>query len=346
MRVVRNVIDLEIGKTREIILRNITEPFWQKCIDVVNTPNERIRVAAVGTPGIGKTSSTPWLIRMLLKQSKTVVYLLRTVEKTGWYYEYIPNSDGTVIATNIYPERLDIDLIPSLRLRSSYYIVDPGQTENTCDPPTNFDAKVILVPSPDSGHWGGSKFEKRRGDVLGKLLYFPTWSQEELLSARPILGPDLTDDQVRDRYFQFGGVPRHIFESEKNIKALLKTQNRAVKAISSEIAKYIVLGQEDAFDAFGQATKSAVLAFRLSAEDNGTFEEGESYIVSELVSEKIFSRFQSSLWNAMLDLGTTGGGAAILGMITRHMIASGKPPSKFECRKCVGVKDKDYETEF
>ncbi len=36
MRVVRNVVKLERGIPRDIILRNITEPFWQACIDVAN----------------------------------------------------------------------------------------------------------------------------------------------------------------------------------------------------------------------------------------------------------------------------------------------------------------------
>ena len=49
MGVLSNVFDLETGETRRIILRNITEPFWQACINVVDTP--RYRVAAVGTPG-------------------------------------------------------------------------------------------------------------------------------------------------------------------------------------------------------------------------------------------------------------------------------------------------------
>ena len=49
MGVVRKIVNLETGKTINLVLRNITEPFWQACINVVDTP--RYRVAAVGTPG-------------------------------------------------------------------------------------------------------------------------------------------------------------------------------------------------------------------------------------------------------------------------------------------------------
>ena len=65
--------------TEDVIIRNITEHFWQACIDQVDEYNEndnkRYRVCAVGTPGIGKTASTPILIRRLLSKGHTVVSL-------------------------------------------------------------------------------------------------------------------------------------------------------------------------------------------------------------------------------------------------------------------------------
>ena len=38
MSVLRNVIDLETGKTRDVVLRSITIPFWKKCLEVVRMP--------------------------------------------------------------------------------------------------------------------------------------------------------------------------------------------------------------------------------------------------------------------------------------------------------------------
>ncbi len=236
MSVVSGVSDLETGDPGDIILRNITESFWQACIDVVNTP--RLRVAAVGTPGIGKTTSTPWLIRMLLEKGQTVVYLVRSKDLSEWYYEFVPESDGTV-TTNIYPETLKARQIPSLKLPSSYYIVDPGRTKDDCVPTDNFQPKVILVTSPDSGHWGGSNFVKRRRNVRGKFRYFPTWSYEELIHARPILRPDMTEKELGDRFILYGGVPRHIFETD--LENLLEDQDAAIEEISFEKAEKLRL---------------------------------------------------------------------------------------------------------
>ena len=53
MRVLEGVVNLET----EVSTSNcyITVRFWQACLDMVNTPNERNRVCAVGTPAAGKT---------------------------------------------------------------------------------------------------------------------------------------------------------------------------------------------------------------------------------------------------------------------------------------------------
>jgi polynucleotide 5'-kinase involved in rRNA processing len=46
-------------------------------VEDVNTPK---RVAAVGTPGIGKSTTASFAVRLLLQRGKTVVYLHRTVD--------------------------------------------------------------------------------------------------------------------------------------------------------------------------------------------------------------------------------------------------------------------------
>ena len=70
MWVMRDVVKLETGTKQDIIIRRVAKPFWDECIDLLNASNMRNHVCAVGTPGIGKTASTPFLIRMLLKQAK------------------------------------------------------------------------------------------------------------------------------------------------------------------------------------------------------------------------------------------------------------------------------------
>jgi hypothetical protein len=48
--------------------------------------------------------------------------------------------------------------IPSFTKADTYYIVDPGQTNDSCNPPTNF--SLFIVASPDERHQGESEFAK------------------------------------------------------------------------------------------------------------------------------------------------------------------------------------------
>jgi hypothetical protein len=152
MSVLHNVVNLETGDQVTIVIRSITEPFWQACIDTVDTLDKRYRVCVVGTPGIGKTTATPILIRMLLKKEHTVVYLIRTANKSGWYYEFTPNKESDTTTTKLFRERKVGEDIASLFYSSTYYVVDPGKTKDSCDPEDTFKAKVILVSSPDECH--------------------------------------------------------------------------------------------------------------------------------------------------------------------------------------------------
>ena len=112
----------------------------------------------------------------------------------------------------------------------------------------------------------------------------------------------MTKEDVRTRFWQFGGVPRHVFAVETD--DLIKAQNSAINALSPEQAKRIALGEmTPVVDEFGETTKSAYLAFRLSADDTGSFKKGEPYIVSARVSEEIVFKFKSDLWNVMLSRG-------------------------------------------
>ena len=175
MRLWRDIPDLDRnGTLGNIVLRSIVEPFWQSCIDRVEglDPDDRYRVCAIGTPGIGKTFTTPLLLRMLLLKNSTVVYIRRSPERKSWYYEFIPTSAG--YAVNVYPEASkDPFDFPSLEEPSACYVVDPGEGKVSCCPMSTFPARVIVISSPNDRHWGGGIFRKYRGGQRGKFNYYP-----------------------------------------------------------------------------------------------------------------------------------------------------------------------------
>lgn len=119
--------------------------------------------------------SIPLLIRKLLKDRKTVVYIILSDQNDQFYYEFVPG-DGNSVIIKIYPESTSEFKIKSLCLNSTYYIVDPGTYSGSCDPDAWVIAKVIIVASPNEKYWGGSEFEKERGGYGGVFQYYPLWS--------------------------------------------------------------------------------------------------------------------------------------------------------------------------
>jgi hypothetical protein len=230
MKVLRNIPNIEYGngKVYDVILYpKSTAAFWDACIGTLNTPGMFFRIAVIGPFAMGKTICTPIVIRKLLEMGHSVVYLFRRSGKQGWYYKFV-RRNGKFTA-KAYPESIHPDGVPSLLEDSTYYIVDTDpydQTKSNCNPPDDFRPKVIIVARPDSRFWGDSDFEKLRNNGQGFLKFIPLWSLEEILSAQPVLRPDMTREQVTARYHVFGGVPGIVFMPDEGAATMLEIQFR------------------------------------------------------------------------------------------------------------------------
>lgn len=255
MKVLRNVFDLEIGESHDVIIRECTIPFWQSCIDVLNRPRESNRVCAVGSSGIGKSKSIVILIRMLLKMKHRVVYLIRTTKKSSWYYEFTPDENGINIA--VYPEWA---CVASLSDNDTFHIVDPGKTKDDCDVSTAIHPKVLIVASLDRRHWGGREFAKVRGSVKGYFRYYPIWTLSELLDARCVLGNQLSEEDIFERYRQVGGIPRHVFDVD-GVSTTLEVQKQALFNLKENQARKIAFGDFNGVPIWNDALPKTVCEY-------------------------------------------------------------------------------------
>jgi hypothetical protein len=306
MSVMRDVVDFETGSiVPYVVIRKVTRPFWQACIDEADTPGMRIHVAATGSPGTGKTACTPYLIRMLLLERRVaVVYHVRTLRKSGWLYEFVPGRDGdenddpTVVVANVYPEQgYWKSEIPSLNDPSAYYVVDPGKTSDSCDPDARFLPKVILVTSPDSKHWGDGEFFKRRGNTGGTLKVFPVWELDELLHARPLLGPGMSDEEVENRYYQVGGIPRLVFTGAAFYGRVLERQQMGMNGLTADQVRRVAHCHKVAWSTFDESLpQNAAIAFRVSDADTGTFSEYAVDAVAPRVTAFFLREFAKVAW--------------------------------------------------
>ena len=331
MTLMRNVPQLETNTSQNIIIRSITERFWQSCIELLNDASRHNRVCAVGTPGIGKTSSTPFLLRMLIEGGDTVVYHIRTNNKKGWYYEFSPG-DGTQVNARAYPEKDDPDHIPSLSQQSTFYVVDPGATEDSCNPPLIFKPKTIIVASPDSRHWGGGEFMKMRGGKEGHIRFFPVWSLDELKDSYQYLNIE-SEAVVEKRYREVGGVPRAIALTEAAYRATMENQTRDIASLTEEHAKSIARGEMDNLSSLDSKQPKSSLIGYIETDD---FSEKVA-VISPFVAEKVYTKYIKLLWNSMESMKENGW--KIFEAYCRCVILT---EQEYSCRKCCGRKDKDY----
>ena len=306
VRVLLGVLSIETSGKSDIIIRsNITEEFWREVIEATS----KYRVCAMGTPGIGKTTSTCILIRLLLKDKHIVVYHVRTDKEKGFVYCFSPKEGSTAeIDVNVVREK-DFDYFEEQYNNPSiYYVIDPGQTSDNCAPPGNYDGKVIIVTSPDEKHWGGSNFLKDRQGASGIFLFYPVWTLHEILAAKSFFGRSLKEDDIRDRYEKVGGIPRHIFQDNLKFSNTLDDQTAAINTLTEHQLKKMTSNDMDSACTFAEGQpKSALMVYENSCE--GNFWSFNVVVASKLVLTKLEKKNSIFMWELMVSQSVEQGGS-------------------------------------
>lgn len=231
--------------TSDVVIRDDDHQFWKGCIAELEDPKKRNRVAIVGTPGIGKTTTSSFAIRMLLKMGRTVVYLYRTEDKSNNYIQMTPEPGTNNVTIEHFPESTSATDIPALQEKETYYVVDPGQTKKNSNPEGGVMANVIIVASPDERLWGTAFGKKEPGRDPGMFRYFPPWSLRQLkTSAGYIDSVSISAGEIEELFTLFAGIPRLIYdpdEKDENMAIL----ERKVNDLDLAQMKKLLSGREN-----------------------------------------------------------------------------------------------------
>jgi ABC-type glutathione transport system ATPase component len=97
MGVMDAVPDPYTAFAQNVVIRQDDYTFWHCALhELAVAVNAPTRMAVVGTPGIGKSTTASLAIRLVLLQGKTVVYLHRTPDRKAYYIEFILLENGEV----------------------------------------------------------------------------------------------------------------------------------------------------------------------------------------------------------------------------------------------------------
>ena len=191
-----------------LFVRNQTRVVWQTAM------NKR-RVAVIGSPGIGKSFSIFYFLRLLMKENQTFVFEAR---KWGRVYLFQPGSGAyTVGSMGLKP--WSASDCKELKVSQNHYVIDPDRAED--GKVVSVCANTIIAPSPDVTHLG--EFRKTPGLVK---LYMAPLTLEETMVYAPYFG---IDQQRTTQLFQdFGGVLRKVMATEAEVKDLRKERESVV----------------------------------------------------------------------------------------------------------------------
>ena len=220
----------DVGTMIKVIVRPEDEIFWERCISL---SLQRRPVCGVGNPGIGKTTTSIYLLQKLVREMyRPVVYTIR--KKAGSkdvFYEITPVvkndrlSDVIVKVFKILPTEKS-QKIPAMKNDKAVFCVDPGLYEFSCDDRDElFEANFIMISSNDEKHWGGTNFTKFRGaasqlrlpgdpasSLPGILVFASLWTGRQVIAAKPHLHAirELDDNDVQYRVRVVGGSLRDV----------------------------------------------------------------------------------------------------------------------------------------
>ena len=299
MKCLFDVLSIEENLASNVVLRNITEDFWRKVIETTAVH----RVCALGSPGVGKTTTTCILIRLLLEDKKTVVYRVRKCDKDGFIYMFTPSSDAVDVRVIREFEFHDSDT--EVNIDSIYYIVDPGQTSDNCNLSGDYIGNVIIVASPDERHWKDYDFFKLRRRKTGTLLFFPVWTLQELVFASEYITEEtdliLSENIIKERFNRFGGVPRYVFASMGNYTSQKNVQDLALADLSAGVAQSLVFKDRSAINSKStNIPKGILLSYINAPHDCGTYRTGYAVFSSDYIYDYIVKKYMVNLWNQMI----------------------------------------------
>ena len=297
----------ELGK-QNVVLRVSVRDFWERLN--AELQNEELRSrnrVVIGSPGIGKSSTHPYLLRLLLKTGRPVVFLERGKYREGKYYEFRPNGDGGYEALEYKEKDVDEDAIPALKNPSAFLLIEP--LGNRTPPNEWIKAIIVLVCSPNLEHYKGmEKSGEQQFDA--SFRYFPHWSSEEIHEARPYMqtkqgknekSAEEVEADLDDDIWCLGKFPRGLF-SEDRRKYYDERQNIALNNLSEEQVKRIMgsLGSGsrtlDIDGSSPSSPSSALVEYHVEA----PFVSRPLEIVSGRVAAGIWSRHEQLLLRSVL----------------------------------------------
>ena len=257
-----------------------------------------------GNPGIGKSRSMTYLLRVLLQNGKTVIYQARKDDRV--YVFVPPNGHRTGSEYKVWGSNLSTWAPGGCLVAQNanhYCLIDPDLPAAI----VGISSHIVLSASPNPDHF--KEFLKLQKAITWCM---PIWKKQELKVLQPYLEIEnnvkLTDVEFEARYFDFGGRIRFLYATQpkfKNNWTLLKTSIRKLglseltKALAYEV---IEMSQSDkgtpsmlfVYDVLGEPSTYSSITYKYLQE------EGNMKVL--IASERVRQLLCANYWNEIMNV--------------------------------------------
>lgn len=291
------------NKSRALFTRKHSRALWEEVYTrFKNEPN--IHVVVTGNPGIGKSRSMAYLLKILLEDGQLVVYEAR---KDKNVFIFVPSAiqfdekrNKEIPVYKVWRSSFSdfkAEDCAALKNPNNYYLIDPSLPA----PIASIVAHTVIAASPNRMHYHEWK---KRGNT--PVLCMPSWSKDELLAIRTIMG-NLSVDEVCQRIHKFGGRPRLVYATEDDFGVYLGDLNDALNSLTDDKLYKLMKqgGNVEGSDAASSKDSSMLFAYALVEKENEPPKflraPGNYFIqfASAYVHQLIIERFWGTLMNLL-----------------------------------------------
>jgi hypothetical protein len=223
-----------------LIVRPGVKLMWESVLqDILDNPEKKVTTSIVtGNPGIGKTRSMDYLLRLLLLRNELVFYDQR---EQGVVFVFVPPSIHKLDETyrvyfTEYFKGSETWLSAQSGQSPPFYLYNPPHhpDKNGAPPVGNLNFHLVIAVSPNPDHVKG--WWKSPSNLRKHIM--PSWTLDELLAVCPSLFK-MNEEDVISRFCRYGGVLRAIVGDTKVYESGLRD---GVAALPSNTMERMLLG--------------------------------------------------------------------------------------------------------
>ena len=229
-----------------LVLPPSTRGMWQAVLEATCTDLARHRVLVIGTPGVGKSRSMNYFLKLVIDRRRQehsaklplpVIVFEHRKDKVTWLFApKDPNEQNSEYEAFSLHQQHFIQVVAAVRCATNYLLVDTSQAENA-KMPGLYPCNTVYVCSPDPRHY--SEYRKH---ISGNSYFFPHWREGDILAAREYAmtpGKTLSEKEVRERMTVVGPIPRRVFADNWDYVSFKRRVDNAMTNHQKDIEQVI-----------------------------------------------------------------------------------------------------------